>query len=212
MNASTASGADCMRAWEVMPAVLQERAPQEQGNWLNRHVAVCDSCRETFAQQSRLQLTLSLPTDLRLDANAGLSRLLERIDACAREAIPAQRPSRAGWLQHGLLAALVLQAVGMSVVAARLWLVDRTPAYRTLSEEPIPAPAGTIRVVPDAAMPLTDWNALLRVLHLRVVGGPDAAGAYTVAPMNSTVTTGHILQQLRATRGVRLAEAVPVAR
>jgi len=212
MTLPIASSAECMRAWEAMPSVLQERAPQEQDEWLNQHLAVCNSCREAFEQQSRLRLSLSLPTDLRLDASVGLSRLLERIDASEREVMPARPPSRAGRLQQGLLAAVVLQAVGLSVVAARLWIVDPAAVYRTLSEAPVPVPPGTIRVVPDAAMALTDWNALLHVLHLRVVGGPDAAGAYIVAPMNPTATTPHILQQLRATHGVRLAEAIPGAR
>jgi hypothetical protein len=120
--------------------------------------------------------------------------------------------ARAGWLQQGLLAAVILQAVGLSIVAARPWFVEQAPVYRTLSDEPLALPAGTIRVVPDAAMALTDWNALLHVLHLRVVGGPDAAGAYIVVPMSPTATTRHTLEQLRATRGVRLAEAVPGTR
>jgi hypothetical protein len=208
----TSSGADCMRAWESMPAVLQERASPQQGEWLKRHVAVCSSCREEFEQQGRLRLALSLPTDLPLDAQRGLRRLLDRIAAAERQAIPTPLPSRAGWLQRGMLAAVIIQGLGLSVVAAKLWSVDPAPAYRTLSEEPVTAPAGTIRVVPDAAMALTDWNALLHVLRLRVVGGPDAAGAYIVAPMNSTATTPHLLQQLRATHGVRLAEAIRVAR
>lgn len=205
-------GADCMRAWESMPAVLQQRASPQQGEWLTKHVAVCGSCRDAFEQQGRLRLALSLPTHLPLDAQVGLRRLLDRIDAAEREAIPTPLPARAGWWQQGLLAALIIQAVGLSVVAAKLWIIDPAPAYRTLSEEPVAAPAGTIRVVPDAAMALTDWNALLHVLHLRVVGGPDAAGAYIVAPMNSTAATPHLVQQLRATHGVRLAEPIPVAR
>jgi hypothetical protein len=120
--------------------------------------------------------------------------------------------ARADWLQRGLLAAVVLHAAGLWVLAVRLESAGQGPLYRTLSEEPPPAPAGTIRVVPDSAMALANWNALLHVLHLRVVGGPDAVGAYTVVPMNRTATTRHILQQLRATRGVRLAEAAPAAR
>ncbi len=116
------------------------------------------------------------------------------------------------WWQRGLLAAMLIQAVGLLVVLAPHWPVDQAPLYRTLGQEPTAIPAGTIRVVPDAAMALTDWNALLHILHLRVVGGPDAAGAYLVVPLSRTATTRHILQQLRATRGVRLAEAVPGVR
>jgi hypothetical protein len=116
------------------------------------------------------------------------------------------------WMQQGLLAIVLIQAVGLSVVAIRVGSSDQAPVYRTLSEEPKPAQAGTIRVVPDAAMALTDWNALLHILHLRVVGGPDAAGAYLVVPLSPTATTRHTLQQLRGTRGIRLAEVVPAGR
>jgi hypothetical protein len=41
-----------------------------------------------------------------------------------------------------------------------------------------------------------------------VVDGPNDVGAYTVVPQGSTSTTHHVLQQLRAARGIRLAEPV----
>jgi hypothetical protein len=116
------------------------------------------------------------------------------------------------WLQRGLLAAVLIQAAGLTAVLATHLPVAPAPRYRTLGQEPAAIPAGTIRVVPDAAMALTDWNALLHVLRLRVVGGPDAAGAYIVVPISPAATTRHVLQQLRATRGVRLAEALVGAR
>jgi hypothetical protein len=75
-----------------------------------------------------------------------------------------------------------------------------------MAAEPAPVVVGAIRVVPDPAMALTDWNALLHILQLRVVGGPDSSGAYTVTPMGGAAKTQHALQQLRAIRGVKLAE------
>ena len=54
---------------------------------------------------------------------------------------------------------------------------------------------------------LADWNALLHSLQLQVVGGPNDVGAYTVAPA-TTAGKRDTLQQLRAARGVRLAEPV----
>jgi len=155
---------------------------------------------------------LSLPTDLPLDAQAGRRRLLAHIDAFGHEATPSGVQAGRGWLKQGLRAAAVVQVLGLSIVGYRLWLPDPTALYRTLSREAAPAVAGTIRVVPDAAMALADWNALLHVLRLRVVGGPDAAGAYTVAPMDPRATTRHTLQQLRSAQGIRLAEAVTAAR
>ncbi len=60
-------------------------------------------------------------------------------------------------------------------------------------------------------MTLAHWNALLHALQLQVVGGPNDVGAYTVAPASSaSASTAHALQQLRATRGIRLAEPVTV--
>jgi hypothetical protein len=93
------------------------------------------------------------------------------------------------WIRAGL-AVVLTGCIAVGIVAA----------------QPGPLVIGTIRVVPDPSMALTDWNALLHVLQLRVVGGPDSAGAYTVTPMGGASKTQHALQQLRAIRGVRLAE------
>lgn len=203
------SGSDCVRAWDAMPWVLQDSATQEQSEWLEGHLAHCESCRTEFAQQSRLRLAMSLPTDIPVDANAGLKRLLARLDAPDAQEAPDRSRSR-NWLSRALVAAVLIQALAIGALGVKLWSADSSPPYRTLSQEPLPAAPGTIRVVPDAAMTLADWNALLHALRLQVVGGPNAVGAYTVAPTNSTSTTQQTLQQLRATRGIRLAEPVTV--
>ncbi|HEY0197606.1 MAG TPA: zf-HC2 domain-containing protein, partial [Rhodanobacter sp.] len=75
------SNRDCARAWDAMPWVLQNSASQEQGEWLMDHLARCESCSAEFAQQSRLRRAISLPSDLPVDANIGLKRLLDRLDA-----------------------------------------------------------------------------------------------------------------------------------
>jgi len=202
------SGRDCVRAWDTMPWVLQNSATQEQGEWLEGHLAQCESCRTEFAQQSRLRQAMSLPTNIPLDANIGLRRLLGRLDTPDVEEAPYRSRSRS-WLSRALVAVVLIQALSIGALGVKLWATGDSPMYRTLSQEPVPATSGTIRVVPDAAMTLADWNALLHVLRLQVVGGPNDVGAYTVAPMSSTSTT-HALQQLRAARGIRLAEPVAV--
>ncbi len=206
MSSPIHTGALCMRAWEAMPWVSDERAPHSEGDWLRKHLASCSSCRAAFEHQRLLQRALALPADPGVDAQDGLRHLLARIEAPEPQELPVRLASSPGWLTQGLLAAVLIQAVGLAVVAAKVWPPPHAPVYRTLGQEPVPAAAATIRVVPDAAMALTDWNALLHVLKLRVVGGPDAAGAYTVAPLGAAATTRHTLQQLRATRGVKLAE------
>lgn len=212
MMFQTNSGRDCARAWEAMPWVLQGSAPQEQGESLMSHLVHCEACRTEFARQSRLQLALSLPSDIPLDANVGLKHLLGRLDAPAPLEAPA-RSRTAGWLTRALVAAVLVQAIGLGALGMRLWSEDASPRYRTLSESPVPGTpgsiaAGSIHVVPDAGMKLADWDALLHALGLQVVAGPNEVGAYTVVPRGPNSTRLHVLQQLRATRGIRLAEPV----
>jgi hypothetical protein len=201
------SGRDCARAWEAMPWVLQETAPQEQSEWLSNHVAHCESCRAEFAQQNRLRAALALPSDIQVDANVGLRRLLGRLDMPDIEVVPVRARS-GNWLNRALVAAVLVQAIGISVLGANLWSTNGSSQYRTLSQDAAPAAPGAIHVVPDAAMKLADWNALLRALRLQVVSGPNDVGAYTVVPTGPASTAGNMLQQLRASRGIRLAEPV----
>ena len=201
------SGKDCVRAWEMMPWMLQDSATQEQGAWLENHLAQCAACRAEFAQQSRLRLALSLPADVPIDVDVGLGRLLARLDMPDSQEAPTRQ--RAGnWVSRALVAAVLVQALGIGVLGVKLWSVGGEPSYRTLSQETPSAAPGAIRVVPDAGMTLADWNALLHALRLQVVSGPNDVGAYTVAPVSSASTAQHALQQLRTTRGILLAEPV----
>jgi hypothetical protein len=187
-----------------MPWVLQGTAAQQESEWLTRHLAQCDACRAEFEQQSRLRLALSLPAEVGLDPNAGLERLMARLDQ--PEPAAASQPARASpWLSRALVAAVLAQAIGIGILGAKLRSENPAPPYRTLSQDAGPAVPGAIHVVPDAGMTLADWDALLRRLDLQVVGGPNDVGAYTV------VTTGvpvqEALKRLRATHGIRLAES-----
>lgn len=201
------SDRDCVRAWEAMPWVLQGSATPEQSEWLESHLAQCEACRREYAQQSRLRLAMSLPSDIPVDANIGLGRLLARLDTPEPQEVRLRQRSGT-WLNRALVAVVLIQALGIGALGMRLWSVDGSPLYRTLSQESPPAAPGVIRVVPDTAMTLADWNALLHALRLKVVGGPNDVGAYTVAPTDSAAAPRATLQQLRATRGIRLAEPV----
>lgn len=194
----------CARAWEAMPWVLQGTAAPQDNEWLTQHLAQCEACRTEFEQQSRLRLALSLPADVGLDPNAGLDRLMARLD----EPEPAEAPQpvrTSPWLSRALAAAVLVQAIGIGILGARLWSENPAPAYRTLSQEVAPAVQGAIHVVPDATMKLADWDALLRRLGLQVVNGPNDVGAYTVVATSDAQDT---LKRLRAAQGIRLAEPV----
>lgn len=204
MSIETNSGKDCTRAWEIMPWALQSTAPQEQCEWLMHHLAQCESCSTEFAQQSRLRSALTLPVDVPLDVDAGFKHLLERLDAPEPEALPARQGNR---LTRALAVAVLVQAIGIGVLGLRLWS-DQAPQYRTLSQPAAIEPAGAIRVAPSASITLADWNQLLHDFHLRVVDGPNAVGAYTVVPKGSSTASAQLLQGLRASRSIRLAEPV----
>jgi anti-sigma factor RsiW len=188
-----------------MPWVLQGNATQQESEWLTRHLAQCDACRAEFEQQSRLQLALSLPVDVGLDPNVGLDRLMARLDQ--PEPAPAPQPARAvPWLSRALVAAVLVQAVGIGILGAKVWSQNPAPVYRTLSQDTAPVVRGAIHVVPDAGMKLADWDALLRRLDLQVVRGPNDVGAYTVVATGGSAQ--ETLKRLRATHGIRLAEPV----
>ncbi|TCV97826.1 putative zinc finger protein [Luteibacter rhizovicinus] len=205
MTFPTDNGRDCSRAWEAMPWVLLDSAPQEQNEELMAHLSTCESCRAEFAQQDRLRRAVSLPSDIPLDANVGLKRLLARLDAPQEEPVRARQ---GGWFTRALVAAVLLQAVGLGALGIRLWSEEANPAYRTLSQTAAPVAAGAIHVVPDTNMKVADWDAVLRNLHLQVVGGPNDVGAYTVVATDPASTPEQTLRQLRGTHGIRFAEPV----
>ncbi|MGH8214229.1 MAG: zf-HC2 domain-containing protein [Rhodanobacteraceae bacterium] len=206
MTIETNSSKDCTRAWEVMPWVLQATAPQEQAEWLMHHLAQCEACSTEFAQQSRLRSALALPADVPVDVDTGLKHLLERIDAPESATLPARLRS-GHWVTRALAVAVLVQAIGIGVLGLRLWS-DQAPQYRTLSQPALSEPAGAIRVAPMASMTLANWNQLLHDFGLRVVDGPNAVGAYTVVPKGSPAAPAQLLQELRASRSIRLAEPV----
>ncbi len=200
------SAPDCARAWEAMPWVLQDNAPAAQKDWLMAHLARCEACNAEFAQQTRLRAAMSLPSDIPLDVESGMARLLTRLDTLDSETItpPARR---ANWVFKALAAAVLIQALGIGALGTRL-LSDRSAPYRTLSAPAPAVVAGAIRVVPEPGMKLADWNKLLHSLGLKVISGPNAVGAYTVAPAETATRSERSLQQLRTSAGIRLAEPV----
>jgi hypothetical protein len=199
-------GRDCSRAWEAMPWVLHKSAPHDQQAWLAAHLAHCAACTLEFAQQTRLRQALALPSDIPLDANAGLARLLARIDAPdVQEAAPRRTRATQGFMR-ALVAVVLLQALGIGALGLKLWSENANPPYRTLSQATAPVAPGTLHVVPDPSMKLAEWNSLLHGLGLQVAGGPNDVGAYTLVPAATAPSASTALQRLRATRGIRLAE------
>ncbi|MFO1340391.1 MAG: zf-HC2 domain-containing protein [Burkholderiaceae bacterium] len=208
--------ADHLRAWGLLPWVVNGRATAEQAQWVDAHVAGCDDCRAELAWQRSLRDAIAAPPAVAAgDPEAALQRLMARLDVPAEAQPLPPAPAPAGgprYLTQALVAAVVVQAVGLGLLSLHLWPGaghDAAPGYQTLSEPA--AAAGTLRVLPDGAMTQADWRALLQAQGLQVVAGPNAAGAYALAPAAGTgalLPRDQALARLRASPGVRLAEPI----
>jgi hypothetical protein len=189
---------------------LQDELAPARREWLERHLAGCDACRGQFLLEQRLQRAMrkadaASGAATTIDAEAGLRQLLARIDRPDPPALAAPRRPRS-WMGPALAAAVLVEAVGLGVMGARLWSLEPVNAeYRTLSAKQAPLPAGAIRLVPDPGLALADWNALLRDNRVGVVAGPNSVGAYTVVPL-ADADPAALLERLRANADIRLAE------
>ena len=212
---------DHLRAWEALPWIANGRATPEQAAMVADHVAHCPDCRAELDWQQRLQAAMStgaVPGEEDSAVEAGLQRLMARLDDPG-ERQPLPGPARGGnRLTWALAAAVVVQAVGLGVLGLQLGSfggADPRAAgdYRTLSEPAPASPVATLRVVPDASMTLSTWHATLDRQGLQVVGGPNAVGAYALAPAPAGAArpVAEVLARLRATPGIRLAEPIGVA-
>ncbi len=205
--------ADHLRAWDLLPWVVNGRATAEQAQWVEAHVAGCDDCRAELAWQRSLRDAIAAPPATAAgEPEAALQRLMARLDV-PPEAQPAPPAPSHGprYLTQALAAAVVAQAIGLGLLSLHLWPGtgrDASPDYQTLSEPA--AAAGTLRVLPDGAMTQADWRALLQAQGLQVVAGPNAAGAYALAPVAGAgaLPRGVALAHLRASPGIRLAEPI----
>ena len=102
--------------------------------------------------------------------------------------------------------ALAVQLVLIIGLGFALTLPREPPApYRTLSDPAVTTHgAATIFVVFDGATQEAELRALLTSVGARIVGGPSAAGVYTVDVASGLESEA--IAQLRASPAVRFAE------
>jgi anti-sigma factor RsiW len=204
------------RTWDAIPWVVNGSADEEQRRVVEAHARDCADCRDELARQRELQaaMTSEQATPL-MNADAGLKRLFQRIDdaeadaAVANASAPAPRHERRGsarWLVYGLTMAVVVEAIGISVLG--MGLLFRSPSYQTLS---LPAAAdaqATIRIVPAPGMRVDELQRLLQGLNMQVVSGPNAVGAYGLAPLSPQPALDKQVDALRAAPGMQLVEPI----
>jgi len=190
MNQSDDAFSIHRRAWELIPWVVNGRASGEERRTVEQHLTECGDCREEFDFQMRLHGAMNRPPQPEAGADAAaaasLQRLWQRIDG--EEALPVVRRRASGSFARGLLAAVLIEAVGIAAHA-------------------------TIRAVLAPTLTLGELQSLLAQSHLQIVAGPSDAGVYSLAPLSVrvAVATQPALAQLRANPGVRFAEPVDAA-
>ncbi len=206
------------RAWDTIPWVVAGSASADDAAWLEQHLAQCDACREEQVFQQSLHHAMRQRPLPATDTEAGLQRLMARIDgaggaadafaaasATATDPQPAQR--RASWLLRGLVAAVVVQAVGLATATFALWERGHDgAAYRTYSTPATSRPA-SLRLVPAPGMDMGTLRALLAAQGLEIVdAAADGSSLGLVVADGRAETLAQALAALRAHPGVRLAE------
>lgn len=215
MNQSDDSFSHHRHAWELIPWVVNGRASGEERRAVEEHVANCADCREELALQTRLYAAMrsESPATAPADPRPALRQLWQRIDAAAPVSPRRRAPSLP--LARGLLAAVLIEAVGIAALSAALWsreaAREQAPLYQTLSAPAEGTPRASIRAVLAPTLSLGELEALLGRTHLQIVGGPGDGGVYSLAPRAGAGGAADALAQLRSHPGVRFAEPVNAA-
>jgi hypothetical protein len=212
------------RAWDLIPWIVNGSALQSERLAVQAHLQSCADCRQELEFQRQLLTAMALQSTPESDMRDGWQRLRSRLDAAgtppaaaAGGPLPARAVGR-NWM-HWLIAAMVLQAIGLGALGmawlSRPLVSAAAPAvapapYRTLSAPQGAAPAATIRVVFAADVTVAQVQALLAAAQLQVRSGPSEVGVWTLGPtaQSGETATAAALRALRAQAAVRFAEAI----
>jgi hypothetical protein len=215
------------RAWDLIPWIVNDSAPESERQAVQAHLESCADCRQELEFQRQLQAAMAQQDAPEIDARDSWQRLRSRLDTPARPAVAvrsgqrrARRAGKAG--MPWLIAAMVVQAIGLGALGAAWWSRPSAPAsvppgyaavYRTLSAPETAAPAATIRVVFAPEVTIAQLQAMLAGARLQVRAGPNEVGVWTLGPAGDSdrAATEAALRELRANSEVRFAEALASA-
>ena len=199
------------KALELLPWLVNGTLPGAERAAVEAHLAACEDCRRERLWEEELRARVQGDDTVELAPQAPLRRLLARIDEVPqpverRRAVatvaPARRPRRRRWLMT------VIRAQSIAIVALIALLLGTwyegaiRPDFVTLTSNGPVSPDAmhpAALVVPAHATEPGDIAALFERLNLRQVGGPNAAGAYLVVPLDDEAASAEEwLQRLRA--------------
>lgn len=210
-------------AARLLPWFVTGRLSVEETARVEAHLAGCVTCRADLELQRALHETLQAEDPVEYAPHPSLQKLMTRIDELDREVSPppAVTPTTAdarGGITRWLVAALVVQTVGIALLGGLLW--DRAPTgtapssdYRTLSSTSAPAAttAPRVRVVFAPGTDIEQVATLLRGVGARIVDGPSPAGTFAVALQagpGGAEAVAAALHRLRADARIVFAEPI----
>jgi len=215
-------------AARLLPWFVTGRIDAEDAARVEAHVAACPACRADLAAQRELHGLMQAGEKIEFSPQPSLQKLMSRIDELDREIAPAAAtpvasvaassapPLARTSLPRWLVAAVVLQTIGLGTLGTLLWQHagsrNAGAEYVTLgSVEARLGSAPRVRVVfvPDTT--LGGMATLLASVRADIVAGPTEAGAYTLALRPDAVPPTSVdasLARLRADPHVVFAEPV----
>lgn len=204
--------------WNLLPWLANGTASADQVREAEAHLQLCPACRAELARERQLARGLRLPAPQAPQAEAGLRRLMERLDqAGAPAAAPGAVRGRPAPRWQG--ARLALVGIGLVELLALVALVfagwrlsqpaatGGEPAYVTLSQAAALPEAARLRLVFDPQRPVAELNALLQAERLQVVAGPSPSGVWSLGGAGAADADA-VARRLRKVPGVLFAEAL----
>ncbi|TDP63428.1 zf-HC2 domain-containing protein [Roseateles toxinivorans] len=207
------------RAWDLIPWVVNGSASEDERRLVERHAEDCADCREEFDFQCQLRDGMAPRTaPAALDADHALGRFWGRVDAeqtgslwdklatqpPASPTAPAEHQRRGRW-QTAMIAAVLVQALGLAALLGVLWERPRGAEYQVLSQPP--AGMADIRLVPAPGLSLGELHALLDRHELQLLqANADATHFALGLRPGAGLGVAEAVQRLRAEPGVLLAE------
>ena len=201
--------------WDLIPWLVNGRAQGPERQRAEAHLRDCEACRAELDTQRRLQAAMSQEASLDLLPAASLQRLHSKLDAQATADARPQRAARSRSMLRWLVAAVVVESIGLMFLSAALWRQDVPSApYRTVTSAMEVTSGASIRAVFSPQLPVQELQTLLETSHLKIVAGPSEAGVYSLALPSSAGP--HAIEMavatLRAHPGVRFAEPIAAER
>jgi hypothetical protein len=212
-------------AWALLPFLANGRLAAADREWLDAHVGVCAECRaeldaqRTIASGMRRDDETAAPVG---DEQKSFDKLWSRIEASESAApamsAPSPAPARTSRTVRWLAAAVIVQAIGLGVLAVGSLPESRgSDDFITVTREDprdTRAIAPAVRLVFAPETSVHTVNTLLAHQGLEIVAGPGTSGNYTATLSADAVASGasadSVAAVLRKDPNVSFAE--PVAR